>query len=452
MLIDAADHLPKWISPEIETNRVFIRCGKVYLIPIDVSKYPNLPDGPLTLEQALKIMNDSSIETLASPEIQKAILYKINGYPQKINENIHHARCIIPQNLAYLLHEAPELLTHAVEAFVTREPSSAKVCMEMATFSPKQPMLETTIAFTRLSFAQLVCQPFFPPKPFNLPVDTDPSYKKYNTGMRVACAFEILHADAHLRNMDSSSPSFSETDPTWKTYVSNLNKYQYFEDEKEGSRRYQELLAIAKNHFVSTETPQKMKVNPYSYMKSILGQPLPSDSISYVSNLPEDSEDWMLINPEELNTQLENEEQLTAEELGLDQEPLDKSEMREFRNLEKLIEKFESFVEKESGLEGVTISEDEEDEEEEGLDIDPELFKKVLFQQLGIPIAEEEEDVAELMEQMDLELSETKVGRVEEGEVCYNLAENILESFSSQQGMSGPAETIIRSLGLKLPK
>jgi hypothetical protein len=60
---------------------------------------------------------------------------------------------------------------------------------------------------------------------------------------------------------------------------------------------------------------------------------------------------------------------------------------------------------------------------------------------------------------MDSEIAETKVGRVIEDDekegpisINMNLAKNILESFSAQQGLPGPASSIITSLGARLPK
>ena len=64
----------------------------------------------------------------------------------------------------------------------------------------------------------------------------------------------------------------------------------------------------------------------------------------------------------------------------------------------------------------------------------------------------------EYLASMDDELSGTKVGRVmgeqDTGPVSINmnLAKNILESFSAQQGLPGPASSIITSLGARLPK
>ena len=64
----------------------------------------------------------------------------------------------------------------------------------------------------------------------------------------------------------------------------------------------------------------------------------------------------------------------------------------------------------------------------------------------------------EYLASMENELSGTKIGRTLDDQkedpisINMNLAKNMLESFSAQQGLPGPVSSIITSLGAKLPK
>lgn len=88
---------------------------------------------------------------------------------------------------------------------------------------------------------------------------------------------------------------------------------------------------------------------------------------------------------------------------------------------------------------------------------------------------DEEEEMVELMQQMDAELSLTDVGKSfhhppppshdgrpggeeEEGsnelepvDVDLNLVQSLLESYRTEAGEHGPASSILQSLGLHLP-
>lgn len=78
---------------------------------------------------------------------------------------------------------------------------------------------------------------------------------------------------------------------------------------------------------------------------------------------------------------------------------------------------------------------------------------------------EDDQDISEAMEQMDRELLQTNIGKSfavdeEEGsspgdvlpvDIDFNLVQNLLESYCSQEGRPGPATNILQTLGINLP-
>jgi hypothetical protein len=74
----------------------------------------------------VELIRDNNINTKADTNVQLAAFEKSNEFPQKIHQNIHHARCHIPRGVAHALYQNPQLVAPAVEAFYTRDPVALK--------------------------------------------------------------------------------------------------------------------------------------------------------------------------------------------------------------------------------------------------------------------------------------------------------------------------------------
>jgi hypothetical protein len=69
LLIDAADCLPDWITPETSDNRVWIKNGRLHLIPQDIKV--------LSPSQAIHALSD---DTLASSELELKAFSRVLQY------------------------------------------------------------------------------------------------------------------------------------------------------------------------------------------------------------------------------------------------------------------------------------------------------------------------------------------------------------------------------------
>ncbi len=67
----------------------------------------------------------------------QAVGRKLAGYPERAKRNMHHANCRIPARLAHVLHEEPQLVAPAVEAFYARDAASMKAASRMQNFPPQ---------------------------------------------------------------------------------------------------------------------------------------------------------------------------------------------------------------------------------------------------------------------------------------------------------------------------
>lgn len=189
---------------------------------------------------------------------------------------------------------------------------------------------------------------------------------------------------------------------------------------------------------------------------------------------------------------------------------MDEEEQKELENLSKLVGGFQDFVKLDSGIKGAIFPDETEDEEDDaGVRLDPTAFFDTIMNSFGmlfrdfwpdqgidqielnkfsksqkvekkaeVVIEEIKEEKAEgitaeeraqlessfeeYLASMDQELSQSKVGpSLEETtmdkdsepvQLNMNLVKNLLDSFSAQEGLAGPASNIMQSLGLALPR
>ncbi|XP_051897574.1 protein ecdysoneless homolog isoform X2 [Pristis pectinata] len=151
------------------------------------------------------------------------------------------------------------------------------------------------------------------------------------------------------------------------------------------------------------------------------------------------------------------------------------------------VNSFTNALEKILGVESEQLDSDDLEEEEEDIDLldsDEEFDRKDENPEECVSANKTLENIRDYMEQMDRELAGTHIGKsftkvtsevdmdnpdlakTAQGEpgteseedlnmlpvdVDLNLVENLLESYSSQAGLPGPASNILQSMGLRLP-
>lgn len=130
LLIEAAFSLPKWLKPEVSTNRVWLHDGQLHIVPLPSKRHPTLPPSP-TPRDALQIIRSEAITTQANTGMQNAISSRIKGYPQKALSEMHRARCRVPAKVAAVLKQQPQLVSPAVQAFYYRDVQDMKAAARL---------------------------------------------------------------------------------------------------------------------------------------------------------------------------------------------------------------------------------------------------------------------------------------------------------------------------------
>lgn len=264
---------------------------------------PNqLEDEDVKVEEAIEVIRNKSLLTEASTHIQGAIMNRIQGYPDKIKQNLHRSKVYLPVGVAAILNHKPNLIAPAILAFCNRDPIDMKACRAMKYFPPEN-RVYVNVVFTKCLYAMLCHSKYNPDRRigWNLPCVTSTQYKSHLLGIKIACGFEILASQA--------KPSQDlEGDKTWHLYLKNLKDKNYFKDLLEHSQEYNKLLNNAKGYFKTHR--ESFHYNP------IIGQQILelNKKLEYnidemkkaEEDIPEDDDDsWLNIDPEDLDQMLE---------------------------------------------------------------------------------------------------------------------------------------------------
>lgn len=517
LLIEAAEHLPKWLDPGSSENRVFLYQGELHILPNRRrSEEVGWPiDSVPAVGQALEVLHSHTESCLAKQPIRSALARRLDGYPDKIQQNFHHAHCYVPAGIAVVLSRRPDLIAPAVSAFYLRDPVDLQACRTFRTFPPDTRVMKL-VKFTRCLYAQLQQQSFVPDRRsgFTLPARSHPQYRAHELGMKLAHGFEILCSKSGQSSSEKEASVSSN--PLWRGFLESLKKNGYFKSELEGSVGYKDLMTSAESFFrqsiTSTHRPDIQ--NPGQEVMNVLKDA--SYSLEELKNQeahlpPEDSDAWLDISPQELERLLEErggrgvsnatrktaqpDEELQEEEAGY--------------SLIAVTKGMKSFISAMSSHEGAEIprscltepfsfdpdavtsaldrllgskddeldSDDFEDDEEDGSDDDEEVQNGESQEQAG---AEELDNLRKYMDEMDQELQSTNIGKsftknnrasnkadtsknssaalmseleeeIQPLDLDLNLISNLLESLASQAGLAGPASNLLQSLGIHIP-
>ncbi|KAI9303663.1 SGT1 protein-domain-containing protein [Cunninghamella echinulata] len=485
LLIEAALELPPWLDPSNSENRVYIYQGQLHIIPLPKSPtdlFNMIPsvNKTLTRQQGIEYLRQhnsnktsSTATTVASASIQKVLHQRIKDYP---DPQLHYSRTHFHSlKAAWVILMEPQLLTFAIEAFYLRDPISLKHCITMSTFlsSPaslnekkgkeKLTPINVVIPWTRTTFAQTLHQSFYPPKPFPPFHKDDPDFMMKDMGMKLTCGLEMLYHQLKQQNDGKKK---------------NVNDDCELENDDDD--------LVTRDDLLKQVTLQNGDMTPLERIEQLLNEYSADKLNQLLSTMKqrekEDSLDWLYVYPDELESMLNN--KMDREE-GEEEMPI---------NLEDMMKKFESFLEKnQSDVTGVRLPGEQEEEEEDDDDDDEELdseeenqdfdgymeedvdkqisfdfnnFMKILNQGVNVDSlndtnTETAEDLNDMMKQMDKEINEyDKISRSfkreEEDEdkpvnVELNLIENVLQSFKGQQGLPGPAGNLLKQFGIALP-
>lgn len=492
LLVEAANVLPKWLSPETDRYRVWIHLGKIFLIPLNPKSNDRLAmhsqaEEQLSLLQAVTFLRSNTDALVHLPAIDSEAFHRLNKYPEQIPNSIHHSLVSIPRAVAYIMHALPKSIAPAVESFYLRDANSLKPLLSASAplQFPPEDLVTVSVRFSKTLYAQLKSQRFDTPPRWesifrntkNENISSNEEQKRVErleTGMKLTCGFEMLAKDA----------------------------------ENSKSRVVREMAIMVED----------LQEDGSSVLPS-------DDDIKLWDHADRDDDDsWLDINYEDFERELEG-----KQAQGSSKGASGFGEAQTQENLRKIVSRFEAFLNDDSaGLDGAELDsmdvdnddedEDADDGQDEEVNFDEEAFSRMMREMMGFTTAtpekgapsktkvtedhsdsdndsdaEEDRDIQDLASRMEAELKEygtlqldppttaraikpkessKKKGKEkeqpvpgwsgpsadgsenddEEVDIDYNLAKNLLESFKSQGGMAGPAGNLMGLMGFQLPR
>lgn len=138
------------MTPFTLTLQVWIHSGRLHLIPLShVSppskprKRPRIPavreyedgdhfaadeeDTYIAIEDALPLVRDASVDTLAPKAVEDIVWQRISGYPDAAGNHVHTTMVYLPIDIARALTADRSLIQKPIETFYTRDAVQLRV-------------------------------------------------------------------------------------------------------------------------------------------------------------------------------------------------------------------------------------------------------------------------------------------------------------------------------------
>ncbi|KAL7731722.1 hypothetical protein ACLKA6_018084 [Drosophila palustris] len=304
LLIEAADVLPDWASPETCEQRVYIVNGGLQLIQNSTASQSKL----LPMSMAVHRIRLNPTLYRCSPDIQNCIEARLREFQAaERHSSIHRQIVELPQNAAQLLKQRPGLVASAVRAFCERDTLDTKAIRSMRYFPPESKRIRTNVAFTRCLYAMLMHSQYIPERRLGWQltdaVSQPESYKEQLLGVKLASGLEILASQAKQAGDDTTDKS-----PAWRAYLHSLKNKDYFANNLEGSAEHVRLLNQAKEYFKANQ--QRFRTAPLvgaEILELLLKEQSEEQLERDVENnlLPSDADDWLNISAEDLDAMLQ---------------------------------------------------------------------------------------------------------------------------------------------------
>ncbi|KAE8543115.1 hypothetical protein D1P53_000602 [Cryptococcus gattii VGV] len=332
LLIEAANELPSWVSPDNANNRLWLSNGHLHLLPLSIhspSPPHQLPDD-LSFDSSIYLSETDAhraVQTgkyLAPKEVESAVWERLKGYPEAMKTHLHQAKIYLPVDIVKALNKKPELVQKAVEAFYVRDPAQLRAASRMTHFSPS-PSILSPVTLTRAAYAQLQGQVFHPPRVFGpewnvrdslssdagegTPGNLENERRWRDLGVKLATGFEIMYREGGRKSRSGATGESVDRaeDEEYAVFLEEIRKAGWFGNEVEGSQKWKEREEEARKGYVNAKSVDIASQRPsFAYLvdNAIASCSLSLDQLAVSENAPEDNDDWLQISPDELDSMM----------------------------------------------------------------------------------------------------------------------------------------------------
>ncbi|KAI4955744.1 hypothetical protein J4E91_001605 [Alternaria rosae] len=501
LLIEAANALPKWLSPEVAENRVWINSHRLLIIPLGKEEDP----GPLTQAQAIQIIDVTPARPQQYVKVEKEAFHRLAGYPAAISDNQHHATLPLPRKVAHILHNNPSYIAPVVEAFYLRDPISIRLIQPERSKTPltflPEDFVDVSVRFTKILYAQLLGQHWEPPAPWDAALEqlvkSGRLSEKAEIGIKITAGMQMLLSHSlyssrkstreiallleDLENGDDTLPTDTEIAgwPKREDDEGWLNiDFSEFEKELEGKGSGAKDAFGDKN---AEENLKKMVARFNDFLADNEAGAEGADGVLDPMDVDNDSDasgrGWE--DPEDSDSPAENDSQRkatskakTKNSEGEDEDDTDEDDDAEadaeYAEYEQAFEKYMMLPAAEKAIlteeaRALALEQDAEKEEDEEIQKLSEMMEAELFSHGALNVNPKSEHKpgtgllsdskgkgkGKLQEVAEEDEEDEDDDLLDED---YNLADNMLKAFKGQAGMSGPAGNMMRAMGVQFPQ
>jgi len=430
LLAEAAYQIPEWLDPENAINRVFIRGGKLHIVPIPTSPsdFLLLPHSTsITLSEALQIVRTAHVNTVALDDVQKTLFDRIEDSTGFRERSTHYTRAWLPSLVACVFHSCPQLISSAVIAFCEKDvlANSNKILARMTKFghngddlgnlhrnpdgkvTQNDPVSVTwkMVRFTRSLFAKLAAQPYHPPKncswlpPLPSTKLMEAEHRWAMVGLKLTAGLELLYATSNASKekipvysaIDKGDYKF-ELDKEWLAIRSTCERANHSHWKAEEERR-------AKAFYLCATFPSRYTLHDYLSPATTINKILSEAAVTPSYELSNDSDDsWLYVSPEDVDTRLTKAEKEIARYLKEDRdreekvkraeeeenihqrsnkdgdhEDEDDKETEKMKEMDEMVDNMKRFLGVLASLDGAELPSDQndvdDDDSKEGVDL-----------------------------------------------------------------------------------
>jgi len=487
LLIEAAGVLPHWLNPEIADFRAWLNNGHLLVVPLDTIR----AGGPQarsvisvsSLNESLYFLEHHRAQLIKSPTIQAEAFYRLQKYPQQIFDSLHHAIIKIPRNLAWVLRDDPAYVSPAVEAFYLRDPIALRPLQARDSHElifPPTDLVRVSTTFTKVGYAQLKSQQFDAPKAWieaSRAQDEPTSQVEGEMGMKLSCGFEMLLRDS--QNQDKKTVreiklmlDDLQADADLLPNDDDIHQWGLREDEEDwldidfedfekelggregtsaagarkgfGDKRAQENLRKMVARFEDfLHDDDAAGTAGAEYLDDMDGDDDDDDHSALSDDSDDAGEDKDISFNEDKFTEM------MREMMGMPSSATDHNHSSEaYPSNNDRVDSVSQYDKEDKALRQVMQTIEIELREAGALDLDANQGCDV-----SKPLSKAIDLRSGRMDQTGIpSLVAEKVEEEEDMSLDYNFAKNLLESFQSQGGNSGPGSNLMGMLGVQLPR
>ncbi len=190
LLIEAAESLPRWLTPKTARGRVFLCGGEFHVVPRECGGGTSSSAPSPSLPEALEWVR-SPRDTLMPAAARTELRARVEAARGRRD---HVAHCVLPRKAARLLRWEPQVVAAAAHCLLARgdgPPEQMAAAASAECFPPSADAGPAAVRFNRCLYARLMQEPIVPPRGHPPLQPGCAAFKEQELGLKVLMGLEM---------------------------------------------------------------------------------------------------------------------------------------------------------------------------------------------------------------------------------------------------------------------